>query len=134
MQAICNVDQSLMLPRIGVEAGGLARGGLVGARGTRRLGRLAASWDIVSASASRQSRRRMSQYLDCKCLRRRRTERTGRWWRRSGPRRRRGATPLEGCRRPRTRRLGRLAGGGDVVARVGVEAGGLARGGLVGAG
>ena len=30
--------------------------------------------------------------------------------------------------------LGRLAGGVDVVARIGVEAGGLAGGGLVGAG
>ena len=49
-----------------------------------------------------------------------------------------GRPGLAGGRGCRCRRsalgLGRLAGGGDVVARVGVEAGGLAGGWLVGAG
>ena len=61
---------------------------------------------------------------------------TGRWWGRSGPRRRRGRRLaggwLVGARG--AGRLGRLAGGRDVVTRVGVQAGGLTRGWLVGAG
>ena len=61
---------------------------------------------------------------------------SGLWWGRSGRDLRRGRRPgrwrAGRCRRRRA--SGGLAGGWDVVARIGVEAGCLARGGLVGAG
>ena len=128
------------MARVGVEAGGLAGGGLVGAGRAGGLGGLAGGGDVVArvgveagggvggAGVGVVGARRAGG-LGGRGL--------ARWCRRSGPRRRRGRWTgrwMAGRCRPAQAVWSDWPGGGDVVARVGVEAGGLAGGRLVGAG
>ena len=108
-----------VVARVGVEAGGLAGGWLVGARGAGRLG-----WTGRWSRRSGRRRRRGRGLAIGRLVGAGRAgglRRTGRWSRRSGPRRRRVQAGLAGGRLVGAAQAGRLARlavrAADVVSR-----------------